>query len=113
MKKKRIKTLKTLFQPKLVKKFWVLLAFTNFYQKFINGFNKISACLTWMLRMTLELIISTFKSFDKACGVKVGSDVRVNNEQAVDGVKSDKYVRATMIKTLINFIGFEAQSAFY
>ena len=62
----RIKVVKHLPKPKLVRNIPIFLGFANFYQRFIQGFNKIVVLLTAMLKTT--------KSFDKlVSGKNIGS----------------------------------------
>ena len=48
----RIEVVRNWPEPKLVKNFQVFLGFANFYQRFIQGFNKIAEPLTLMLKTT-------------------------------------------------------------
>ena len=50
MKEKRIDAVKTWPELKLVRDIQVFIGFTNFYQRFIQGFSKIAAPLTLMLK---------------------------------------------------------------
>ena len=55
MKAKRIKIIKDWPKPKLVRNIPVFLGFANFYWQFIQGFSRIAAPLTSMLKTTRSL----------------------------------------------------------
>ncbi len=52
MEEKRIKVVKSWPEPKSIRDIQVFLGFANFYQRFIQGFSKITAPLTSMLKTT-------------------------------------------------------------
>ena len=52
MEAKRIKVVKDWLESKSVRNIQVFLGFSNFYQQFIQSFNKIAAPFTSMLKMT-------------------------------------------------------------
>ena len=55
IKKKRIDAVKAWPEPKSVRDIQVFIGFANFYQCFIQGFSKIAARLTSMLKMSSQL----------------------------------------------------------
>lgn len=59
MEEERIKVVKTWSEPQSVRDIQVFLSFANFYRRFIQGFSKIAAPLTSMLRTTLESLSPT------------------------------------------------------
>ena len=50
MVEERINAIKALLEPKSVQDIQIFIGFANFYQRFIQGFNKIAALLTSMLK---------------------------------------------------------------
>lgn len=52
IKKEKIEVVKAWPKPKSIRDIQVFLGFPNFYQCFIQGFNKIAALLTLMLKTT-------------------------------------------------------------
>ena len=52
MEAKWIEVVKKWLEPKSVRNIQVFLGFANFYRQFIQGFNKIAAPLTLMLKTT-------------------------------------------------------------
>ena len=52
MEAKKIKVVKDWLEPKSVRDIQVFLSFANFYQWFIQSFNRITASLTSMLKTT-------------------------------------------------------------
>ena len=52
MEVKRIKVVKNWLEPKSVRNIQVFLGFANFYRQFIQGFNRIAAPLTSILKIT-------------------------------------------------------------
>ena len=52
MEAEKIKVIKDWLESKSIRNIWVFLGFANFYQRFIQGFNKIGALLISMLKMT-------------------------------------------------------------
>ena len=53
MEEEKIEAIKASAEPKSVRDIQVLLRFANFYRRFIKGFSKIAAPLTYMLKTTL------------------------------------------------------------
>ena len=53
MKAKKTKIVKNWPEPKSVQDIWVFLGFANFYQQFIQNFNRIIVLLTLILKVTV------------------------------------------------------------
>ena len=71
----RIKVVKEWPEPKSVRDIQVFLGFANFYQQFIQGFSKIAALLTSMLKTTVSLqVLVAYEMFaaNEVDGVKSG-----------------------------------------
>ena len=76
MEAKQIKVVKKWLEPKSVQVIQVFLGFANFYQQFIQGFSKIAASLTSMIKMTGSLDVSRLEvgnSNDEVIEFRVGS----------------------------------------
>ena len=55
MEEERIETVKAWPAPKSIRDIQVFLGFVNFYQRFIQGFSRIVASLTLMLKTAAEI----------------------------------------------------------
>ena len=77
MEVKRREVVKEWLEPKLVRDIQVFLGFANFYWQFIQGFNKIAAPLTSMLKTTISsqvLATNEVLVADEVGGVEDGSE---------------------------------------
>ncbi len=54
MEEERIKAIHDWPEPQLVRNIQVFLGFANFYRQFIQGFSRLAALLTSMLKTTSE-----------------------------------------------------------
>ena len=75
MEAKKIEVVKEWLEPKSVRNIQVFLGFANFYQQFIQGFNKIAALLTSILKTTVLLQvfgINEVLAADEVDGVEGG-----------------------------------------
>ena len=77
MENKRIEAIKQWPEPQLVRDIQVFLGFTNFYRQFIQGFSRIAASLTSMLKT------SSIKSAKpRKGGVGVGGDGKAGRDRS-------------------------------
>ena len=77
MEAKRIEVVKEWPEPKSVRDIQVFLGFANFYRRFIQGFSKIAAPLTSMLKTTVSLqvlIADKVLAADEVDGVEGGDE---------------------------------------
>ena len=75
-KDERIETVRNWLEPKLVQDIWVFINFINFYQCFIQGFSKMAATFTSMLKITgLSHLILRELGIDEV----VGGSGKANN----------------------------------
>ena len=75
MEAKKIEVIKKWLEPKSVRDIQVFLGFANFYQRFIQGFSKIAAPLTSILKTTVSLqvlVANEVLAADKVDGVEGG-----------------------------------------
>ena len=79
MEDKQIEAVKNWPEPKLVQDIQVFIGFANFYQRFIQGFSKIAAPLTSMLKTTKSSGLAP-----KVFGVE---------DEVVGGGRADKTMR--------------------
>ena len=77
MEEEKIIAVKAWHEPKLVRDIQVFIKFANFYRRFIQGFSKIAALLTSMLKISLQLagaLPATGVDNSKVVGSSGGND---------------------------------------
>ena len=84
MKEERINIVKALPKPKLVRDIQVFIGFANLYRRFIQGFNKIAAPLTSILK-TSPLLVDTLP----AIGIDDSEVVENSGRNEGKSAKSD------------------------
>ena len=77
MEDKRIETVKQWLEPQSVQDIQVFLGFANFYRRFIQGFSRIAAPLTSMLKTSGSTESSTRPGKGE---VEVGGDSRAGHD---------------------------------
>ena len=101
-----IKTVKNWSEPKSVQDIQVFISFTNFYQRFIQDFNKIAALLTSILKTTESSDLATRKM---GANEVVGGGDKVDDKNLSKSKKSKNakfgiqtYIGATGKPTFLN-----------
>ena len=101
MEDKRIKVVKDWPEPESVRDIQVFIDFENFYRHFIQGFSRIAASLTSMLKMTRLSESAPNRDEDKVVG---GGDSRADetmrNLSNSRKSKNDKSGNSTRVPTI-------------
>ena len=86
----RIEAVKNWPKPTSVKDIQVFISFANFYQRFIQGFSRIAALLTSMLKTTRSFEELALKAFRTGNNKVVGGGGGKANETVVNLSKNEK-----------------------
>lgn len=71
--------MKTWAKPKSIRNIQVFLGFANFYQQFIQEFNRITVPLTLIFQTTSSKTTTEFEKRNKGGGAKINNEVDVDN----------------------------------
>ena len=115
MEAKRIKVVKEWPEPKSVQDIQVFLGFANFYWQFIQGFSKIAAPLTLMLKTTVSsqvLAADEVLVADEVGGVKDGSELIKKCGKLLKTEKLAKSKKMSKSRNSPNFDAIEAGPSF-
>ena len=88
MEAERIEVVKEWLKPKLVRDIQVFLGFANFYRRFIQGFNKIVAPLTSMLKTTVssQVLIANKVLIINEVDVVEGGDKSIEKDEKLSKI---------------------------
>ena len=101
MKDERIKAVKQWLEPKSVRDIQVFLGFANFYRRFIQGFSRIAAPLTSMLKTTGSTgSVASPKETEGGVGGDSVVDV-VGGGEATNPIKRKNLAKTTKSKILV------------
>ena len=118
MEEKRINAMKNWPEPKSIGNIQVFLSFANFYCRFIQGFDRIAASLTSMLRIspisTMQNLINLIDEFGRGdCGENEAKRACASPKgpTGADYPSSD-HVSHTVSNNVSNYLTPDAKKAF-
>ena len=100
MEDEQIKAVKNWPEPTSVRDIQVFIGFANFYRRFIQGFSRIAAPLTSLLKTTGSSDESAPKAFRADGDAVVGSGGGRTNKTVVNSSKNDKYRNSTRVQNI-------------
>ena len=105
MEDERIKAVEKWPEPKSVRNIQVFLGFANFYRRFIQGFSRIAAPLTSMLKTTGSTgsAANPKETESEIGGDSVVGDSMVGGDEATNPTKRKNQAKTTKSKILVKF----------
>ena len=103
MEDERIKAIEQWPKPKSVRNIQVFLGFANFYRRFIQGFSRIAAPLTSMLKTTrsTESAANPKETEGEVGGNSVVGNSMVGGGEAINSTKGKNQAKTTKSKILV------------